>query len=293
MTGSRSICSGMTIMIFILSGLLAGCGKREICDFSHPHRGQMVYAFDWQHLFPGAAMPGRLVMCFYSETRDTLIRYVMPNEKGCLVLPADQYKLLLFNEELTSLQLEEPEHLHTVRITHPCGPDGTVASAEPFYACIAGPLTMTPDGEVRHTFTMQRYSQKISFALQVNGLFHPVTCSGRLDGLVSSLLLVTCTDAGSAPVSAVFPLSVEGSKLSGILYTLGVQVCAENADLLTLDFTDPDGQAYSVRADITEALGKMVNGEIDISLLIEGDEISGIKATVAAWETGGEVTVVI
>lgn len=281
---------GMIAMFFVLSGLLSNCGKRELCEFSHPHRGRFVFAFDWRHLFPDVVMPGKMVMHFYSETRDTLIRHVLLNEKGSLMLPADNYKLLLFHEDITLLELQGTENLHTAQVIHPCGTDGVVSSAEPFYVCVAGSLMVEPDGEIHNTFIMQRYSQKISFALQINGLFNPVMCSGELGGLVGSGLLATRENVdASAPVRAVFPLTVEGNKVSGMLYVLGMK----GTNLLTLNFTAPDSRSYSVGVDITEALGKMVNGEIDISLLIEGDEVSGIKASVTAWKTGDEITVVM
>lgn len=273
---------------------ISGCGKREVCEFSHPHRGEVHFSFDWKHLFAGTDMPRRVAVYIYSATRDTLITHFLPNESGVVTLPADNYRFLLYNEDQTSFSIEELHSFHTTAVVHPLQPDGMAASVEPFYTCGLELFTIKPDGNIRYVIVPERFSQRITFSLRVNGLFNPSGCVATLSGLAGSLLLATKENAGDmSPVTAAFPLGINGSQVNGTLYSLGAVNRVRMPNMLTLNFTMPSGLQYSVSVDITEALGKMINGEIDISMLIDGDEVSGIKATVSAWVTGGEVTVVI
>lgn len=293
MKKKRNVRIGLVIVVVLL-WMFPGCAKREICDFSHPHQGVSFFSFNWDQLFSGADIPRRVMLCFYSQTRDTVICYVSERGKDRVTLPADVYKLLLYNED-TPLDLLYLNRLHTAQAAHPLLAAGTVASAESFYTCVVNSVDIEPDAEVHHTFTLQRCSQKLSFLLQVNGLFNPLSCSASLSGLAGSLFLDTREHVPSdVPVTAVFPLDASGSNVSGVLYILGVHTLAKyTANILTLDFIMSDGLLYNVSVDVTEALGNMVNNEIDVSLLVDGDDVSGIKATVTAWKTGGEVTVVI
>lgn len=286
-------------ILLLYAGILSfciGCGKREVCDFSHPHSGNVHFLFDWQHLFGDTDMPQKMTMHFYSATGDTLISHILPNEMGSLTLPADTYQILIYNEDQTSYSIRELEYLHTAAVDHPIQSDGMVASAEPFYACVIESFSVEPDEQIRHTFLPERYSQRISFLIQVNGLFNPLACSATLSGLAGSVLMATRESVPTIQsVTASFLLSISGSRVSGSLYSLRPVAATTQVtgNLLTLDFTMASGLQHSVNADITGALAQMINGDIEISLLIDGDEISGIKATVTAWVTGNDVTVVI
>lgn len=277
-----------TIIIYLLSG----CNKREICEFSHPHQGKPMFSFDWQHLFSGTDMPRHVSMHFYPTSNDTVIRYVSMSTQDNLRLPADTYQLLIFNEDITAFDFEQLDDFHAARVKLQSLSGGNAGSASPLYGCTVRPFVVKPDQETKPVFTLQRYSHRIAFSLRINGLFSPVSCLASLSGLSASLLLSTGQiDGGASPVTAVFPLDVTDGKASGTLYTLGK--ANREANLLTLKFTMDNGLIYSANADISEALEQITNKEIDISLLINGDEISGITATVTAWVTGEDETVVI
>lgn len=286
-------------IILFCTGIIslnAGCGKRDVCEFSHPHRGEVHFSFDWQHLFSSATPPQRMALHFYSATGDTLISHILRNEKGRLTLPADTYRVLAYSEDQTSFSVSGLEDMDKAMTEHLFLQDGTVAPGEPFYVCVAESFVVRPDEEIRYTFIPERHSQRMSFQLQVNGLFNPSACWATLSGLSGSVRMAAGVSAeGSSPVTAAFPLDISGNQASGSFYSLGTAAARTKAanNLLTLNFTMASGLQHSVSADITEALTKMINGDIEISLTIDGDEISGLKATVTAWTTGDGATVVI
>lgn len=276
----------------IIICLFSSCNKREICEFSHPHQGKPMFSFDWQHLFSGTDMPRHVSMHFYPTSNDTMIRHVSASTQGNLMLPADTYQLLIFNEDIVTFDFEQLDDFHAARVKLQSLSGGNIGSASPLYGCTVRPFVVKPDQETKPVFTLQRYSHRIAFSLQINGLFNPVSCSASLSGLSASLLLSTGQiDGGASSATAVFPLDVTDGKASGTLYTLGKS--NREANLLTLKFTMDNGLIYNANADISEAIEQITNKEIDISLLIDGDEISGITATVTAWVTGEDETVVI
>lgn len=282
---------------------LVGCTQREICGFAHPHRGSLDILFDWQKIIPETVVPDSMQVCFYPFAADTLVEKCCAKEGVSIVLLADSYRILAFNHKTERLRFRDLGEYERAEVYLPenVNPDSrslnTVGQAEPFYVAAVGRFSVDPDEVYRQKWLMQPYVKSLRFDLKVDGLFQAVACDGTLSGLAASLKL-SSGNVGSAsdPVTAVFPLSVSDSRVFGQLFVLGVNpgvTRGTGVNRLTLDFTMKDGGHYVVNLDVTDALEHMEDGDIKVDIEVGGNEVSGLTASVKAWETGGEVTVVV
>lgn len=291
-------------LVSIILICCVGCTRREICEFEHPHKGNVNFLFDWQKLLPETIAPDSMHVRFYPAATDTVIEGYCVKEGIGTTLLADSYCILVINRGVSELQFRNMDRHETAEVYFPENINvpvsrslNTVGQAEPFYGVSVDGFMVEPDGEHLHKLVMQPYVKRLKFDLKIDGLFQAVACAGSLTGLAASLNL-SSGNVGTAsdPVTAVFPLVVSGGQVTGVLFILGINpgtTRGAGTNLLTLDFILGNGVHHIVNLDITGALGHIVDGDIEIKIEVQGNEVNGLTASVKAWETGGEVTVVV
>lgn len=281
-----------------------GCARREICEFTHPHKGSLNILFDWQKLIPETVIPDSMQVYFYPFTADTIVERCCDREGINMTLLADSYHILAFNRNVEKLRFRNLEEYDRAEVYLPEDVNipvsrslNTMGQAEPFYTAVVDRFSVDPDGEYQQKFIMQPYVKSLRFNLKVDGLFQAVTCKGALTGLAASLNLSSGNvGTDSDPVTAVFSLNVSGDRVFGVLFILGINFGAMRTaeiNLLTLDIVMKDGGRHTVSLDLTDALEHMIDGDIEVEIEVGGDEVGGLTAFVKAWETGGEVTVIV
>lgn len=281
----------------MLSGI-SGCKCEKTSD-TVSAQGFMAYTFDWKNAQPGFPAPRTLRYCFYPSGNGAMIQMDSDNmEKIRIALPADQYKVIIFNCDTDVIpvrntkQFDESEaFLPNTSFTDAV--EKRQADCKPLYAVVIDTLLVTPELDEEIRLTPEALTRSIDIKINIDGAASIQECKGSLSGVVTALNLSTRRAIPNRPTTVTFDTQPTETGLEGKAIVLGIaqrEEKDEHAALpaqLTLDFTFSDGSTVSSTMDIGNQLIAARSGPDPI--LIEIDALLQRKPAYSvvfnSWKT--------
>ena len=295
-------CScGIVICIFLIITCFIKCSsKDESKETSH---GFIWYSLKWEQTMNGYTIPQKLRYCFYPLEKGAMTQIEGDAQGLRFTLPADKYRLLIFNCDADNIQFRDMESFETAEayISETKASGNVTSGHTPLYGIVVNDLVVEANEgtQNKREFSPVPLIREVTFDIKVGGMEYIKDCKGALSGVPSAFNLSRLEIIPDKTTTLNFEAtpSEEGVKakimILGTAPKQGETTPTTPKNEVKLDFTLTDGSTSSATLDLGKSIGTTEGNNINVDVSVTIAKTASFTVMVNSWEVSAGDNMII